>query len=260
MMQDEFPLDPSSILQGLRGFFSGEGTKREVELLRYAQVEVTQTAYDNWNGGTFYHCLHIRVPPSSYGHIADDQQACEKRLLEKAQILLRPYPNHILNQVCITPTLSETKVSVQFENKFIEATWIPNDFYKKLFDEINRLYAYNFPMSLSVLIRKLLENLIIDILRKKYGTSELSLYYDPSKHRFHDFSTLLKNLKSKKTDFNYITSSLNDHFIHDLNHYRETGNSAAHSIDVNLTTERLEGDKEKVNYIVQLLLRILQNI
>lgn len=260
MMQDEFPLDTSSILQGLRGFFSSEGAKQEIDLLRYAQAEIAQTGYDNWNGGTFYYCLHIRVPPSSYKHIAENQQACEGKLLKKARVLLRPYPKHILNEVCITPTLSEMEVDIQLEDKFIEVLWVPDDFYKKLINEINRLYAYNLPMSLSVLIRKLLENLIIDILRKKYGMSELSLYYDPSKRRFHDFAVLLKNLNSKRVDFNYITSSLDDSFIRDLNRYRETGNSAAHSIDVNLTTEQLRGDKEKVNYIIRLLLRILQNI
>lgn len=144
-------------------------------------------------------------------------------------------------------------------NKFIEVTWLPDDFYKRLIDEINLLYANRLPMPLSILIRKLLENLIIDILRKKYGTEGLSLYYDTSRGRFQDFSVLLRNLDSKKEEFHYVTPNL-DSSIRKINQFRETGNSGAHSIDVNLTINQISKDKDDINYLVQFLLRILQNI
>ena len=115
-------------------------------------------------------------------------------------------------------------------------------------------------MSLSILIRKLLENLIIDILRKKYSTQVMSLYYDTSRGRFHDFSVLLKNLDSRKGEFQYITQNLDKSLIQKINQYRETGNSGAHSIDVDLTINQIARDKDNINYLVQLLLRTLQNI
>lgn len=144
--------------------------------------------------------------------------------------------------------------------KLIEVVWIPDDFYDKLIDEINRAYAYQMPMALSILIRKLLENLVIDILRKKYGTSNLTLYYDPSRRRFNDFSVLLQNLDARKSDFHYISSSLNKSLISDLNQYRDTGNSGAHTIDANLTVEQFAADKSKINYLVRLLLKIFQRL
>ena len=150
-------------------------------------------------------------------------------------------------------------ISIPMVNKFIEVTWLPDDFYKRLIDEINRLYISGFPMSLSILIRKLLENLIIDILRKKYGTEGLSLYYDTYRGRFQDFSVLLRNLDSNKEEFNYVTQNL-DSSIQKINQFRETGNSGAHSIDVNLTINQISKDKDDINYLVQFLLRILQNI
>ncbi len=58
--------------------------------------------------------------------------------------------------------------------KFIGVTWVPDDFYGKLVDEINYLFLSRHLMSTYILIRKLLENLIIDILRKKYGTASLN--------------------------------------------------------------------------------------
>ncbi len=144
--------------------------------------------------------------------------------------------------------------------KLIEVVWIPDDFYEKLIDEINRAYAYQMPMSLSITIRKLLENLVIDILRKKYSTANLTLYYDPSRRRFNDFSVLLQNLDAKKGDFNYITPSLDKSFISDLNRYREIGNSGAHSIDTNLAVEQFTADKDKINYLVRLLLKVFQRL
>lgn len=151
-------------------------------------------------------------------------------------------------------------LQIPVADEFIEVTRLPDDFYKRLVDEINRIYTNRLPMSLSILIRKLLENLIIDILRKKYSTQVMSLYYDTSRGRFHDFSVLPKNLDSRKGEFQYITQNLDKSLIQKINQYRETGNSGAHSIDVNLTINQIAKDKDNINYLVQLLLRTLQNI
>ena len=143
---------------------------------------------------------------------------------------------------------------------FITATWLPDDFYKNLIDEINLVYGHQLPVALSVLIRKLFENLIIDILRKKYGTAELALYYETSKGRFQEFSVLLKNLDAKKADFHYISPHLDSKLISDINSFRETGNSGAHSLDADITIETFDKDKARINHLSQFLLRLLQNI
>jgi len=146
------------------------------------------------------------------------------------------------------------------KDKFIAVAWVPDDFYQKIIDEVNRAYAYRMPIALSITIRKLLENLVIDILREKYGTAHLALYYDTSRRRFHDFSVLLQNLDTNKGDFHYISSSLNSEFMAKLNRYRVTGNAGAHSIDSNLTIEQFTADKDSINYLVQLLLRVFQRL
>jgi hypothetical protein len=143
---------------------------------------------------------------------------------------------------------------------FIKVTSIPDDFYQRLINEINQLYSEGLPFSLSILIRKLLENLIIDILRERYGRQQVPLYYDTSRRRFHDFSVLLQNLDSHKADFHYIAPDLDTPIIQSINQYRETGNSAAHSIDANLTIERVSQGKDDINHLVQYLLRIFQRL
>lgn len=149
--------------------------------------------------------------------------------------------------------------NVAFEN-LLNVTEIPDDFYKKLIDEVNHLYRHGFVLSLSVLVRKLLENLLIDILRKRYGTSEISLYYDTSKRRFLDFSVLIKNIETKQLDFQHITGNLDNKLIAEINSYRETGNSGAHSIDVNMKLEYFKEKRNDLNYLVQFLFRLLKNI
>lgn len=255
------PLSPTELLKGVRGFFLSEEAQDKLLLLQNAEAELIQKDYDNWNGGTYYYSLRIDVLPSRFKNIVDNPQDYEQKILEKAQNLLRPYPNFALNEVCLTPTLSENSFKPSIEVKFIEIVHVPDDFYKKLIDEINQAYNLQLPISLSVLIRKLFENLIVDVLRKKYGTDELKLYYDQHRRRFQDFSVLLKNLEAKLPDFHYISASLNKDFISQLNWYRETGNSGAHSIDTNsVTIVKYKTKKDEINSNIQLLVRVLKNI
>lgn len=108
--------------------------------------------------------------------------------------------------VCISDYIQPFQL---FESeKCISLPNYPDNFYKKLIEEINFQHRTNHSMSLSVLIRKLFENLIINILRKKYGTQDLPKYYDASKRRFHDFSVLLKSLESNISDFHSVSPYL----------------------------------------------------
>jgi hypothetical protein len=153
-----------------------------------------------------------------------------------------------------------TQYTAPYEDKLLEVIDVPDDFYKKLIGEINHLYQFELPLALSVLIRKLFENLIIDILRKRYGTQDLSLYYDTSRRRFQDFSVLIKNLEVKKADFQYVTGSLDNKFINEVDLYRETGNAGAHSLDAEITIKQFQEKRSNLNYLVQLFFRILKNL
>jgi len=146
------------------------------------------------------------------------------------------------------------------DDVLLEVVDIPDDFYKKLIEEINQLYQNRLVLALSVLVRKLLENLVIDILRKQYGTEGKSLFYDIKRHRFQDFSDLIENLKEKQADFHYVTDSLDNRIIVDIKSYKEKGNSGAHSIDTYTTIDQFKQKRDNLNYLVQLLFRILKNI
>jgi hypothetical protein len=144
--------------------------------------------------------------------------------------------------------------------KLLDIIDISDNFYKKLIDEINILYKHGLALSLPVLIRKLLENLLIDILRKKYGDSGKLLYYDTSKHRFLNFSTLTENFKNKQADFRYVINGLDNELINKIKSHRETGNSAAHSIDGDIKNQFFVDKRDEINHLVQFLFRLLKNI
>jgi hypothetical protein len=155
----------------------------------------------------------------------------------------------------VFPTLQ-----VNATSKYIDVIKYPDDFYKKLIDEINFQFVNNQPISLSILIRKLFESLICDIFRKKYGTNGLDLYYDVRKGRLNDFSVLLKNLESKLADFQHLSKSLDKKFIKELNEHRERGNYGAHSIDFYMDLEYFTEHRDDINHKVQLLMRILDYV
>jgi len=71
-------------------------------------------------------------------------------------------------------------------------------------DEINRAYTYSCYTSAFILCRKVIENMVIDILRKKFPEStkeNKELYYDVAQKRLKDFSIILKNLRAKSNEF-----------------------------------------------------------
>lgn len=71
--------------------------------------------------------------------------------------------------------------------------------------EINRAYNSACYTAVFILLRKVVENLIIDILRAKFPTSSkkqnLELYYDKARGRYQDFSIILVNLYKNRVAF-----------------------------------------------------------
>ena len=77
----------------------------------------------------------------------------------------------------------------------------PDFFKNEHIGELFKAHSAGCFTSVYILFRKILENLLIDILRAKYpGTRRefKELYYNISQTRFRDFSEILENIKSKK--------------------------------------------------------------
>lgn len=84
-----------------------------------------------------------------------------------------------------------------FSTKILNISIYTDDFYKDLQAEINKAYNYGLYSSVFVLVRKLFENLVIDLLREKYGMENIDLFFNFSKSRFHNFNILIETLVEK---------------------------------------------------------------
>jgi hypothetical protein len=137
---------------------------------------------------------------------------------------------------------------------------LPSGFYSDLIKEINMAYSYFLYTSTYVCLRKLFENLVIELLRTRYGTAELPLYYDANRGRFQDFSILLDNLRGKSADFRQYTTGIDDHFFSFITDLRERANSNAHSIDVIREPKYFEDNKDMLNQYIVLLCDVHRRI
>lgn len=144
--------------------------------------------------------------------------------------------------------------------KYLSIRRLPDDFYYSLVDSINKSYTHEICMAVSVLVRKLLENLLVDILRKKFKTKNIDLFYGKHHGRFHSFNVLLRNFEGNLDSFKTVMPSIDSDFVKKLNTYREAGNSAAHTLEVETRKSDLDAKREELEFIVKALVRLYNNI
>ena len=110
-MENKFPVNPEVLLATLTELFAGEGATQEfIAILTDAQPQISHIHHVNYQGGIDYYRLELKVPALIYGQIYDECEACEEKILERVQLLLRPYQDDTrVDQVCITPVLRTDK-------------------------------------------------------------------------------------------------------------------------------------------------------
>jgi len=113
-----------------------------------------------------------------------------------------------------------------------------------------------------VLVRKLFERLIIELLRQKYGMPQIELFYSTQDDGFHSLSTLIRNLRTKIDDFKpydfFKLDREKESFLNFLWDTNEEGNASAHSIEGLLDPEEINALKPSINKYSDLLVRLIQ--
>lgn len=155
--------------------------------------------------------------------------------------------------------ITAPQISIHSE-RFLDIDNVPGTFYPDLVDNINRCYSLAIYDASLILTRKLLENLLIDILRDQYGKQEIDLYYLPENKRFKNFSTLINSFEDNLDDFQHLSGGLDDDFIDELNAFRQDANSGAHSIEINITESKMGEYREQAQHASQVLFRVRQNL
>jgi hypothetical protein len=128
-----------------------------------------------------------------------------------------------------------------------------NKFLRVHLDEINRTYTFGCYTACFVIMRKVLENLIVEILRKKYSENKKEhreKYFDFDRQRNHDFNILLKNLRDSSKDFG-SEKKLVERICQLADEFKETANEITHSL-YHIATKK-EIDEKNFQYILDLI-------
>lgn len=132
-------------------------------------------------------------------------------------------------------------------------------FVKGHISEVNRAYTKGCNTSVYVLTRKIIENLIIDILRDKYPPNSIAnkeLYYDLNKKRYHDFSVVLKNIYDRRYNFEVGKEKVIERLYQKAKNLKDDANDKAHSW-FHLVKTRKEIDDLDLQTIFELIKKIL---
>jgi hypothetical protein len=151
------------------------------------------------------------------------------------------------------------KIKLTF-TRYLDIIDVPDPFYRDLIDLINKCYSYGIYPAVLVFGRKLLENLLVDIIRRKYGGQNVELFFDTKHRRFRNFNELVKVFKERLNDFKLIVPSLDGKFIEKLNKFREVGNAAAHTLELNVSKKWLDENRDDLEFVTKILIRVDKNV
>jgi hypothetical protein len=127
-------------------------------------------------------------------------------------------------------------------------------------NEINKAYTKGCYTSTYILARKIIENLTLNILVKKYPPSSktnLDIYYDVAQRRTKDFGALLKNLLNKKGEFGFEKSSVIERFYQRAKKFKDDANDKTHSW-YHLVESRTEIEELKIQGMIELINKIME--
>jgi len=200
--------------------------------------------------------------------VADDDEDTALRVMQRIYMMADPSPNHLdrypalelLNDANSEVTGASAPEILFHSEKFLDIDNIPGTFYPELVENINRCYSLGIYDATLVLTRKLLENLLIDILRAQYGKQKLNLFYITEEKQFQNFYTLINNFRDNLSDFDHLCGGLDDDFVKELDALRQNANVEAHSIETTISEKEMNTYQEQAQNVSQILFRIYQNL
>ena len=131
MPEGQFPTPVAEVVATLADLFRHQNRTEIVELLESAQAWFENTAYDNWNGGTYTYALRLEVPISVFASIEPRLAQIEKDVSEKLVYFSRTLPNDSLGEATVSPiTAGKPQIGQRFAPSEIDVRrlWPQNRF------------------------------------------------------------------------------------------------------------------------------------
>jgi hypothetical protein len=147
--------------------------------------------------------------------------------------------------------------------KIIEFMRYPtNDSFRKAhIEEVNRAYTFKCYTSAFILCRKIIENLLTDIIRRKFPQNRIEnieLYFDTARGRTRDFSEILSNLRKKVDSFGPDKTML-ERVISRSEQFKDDANDKVHSW-YHVVRNRRELDDTNVQDIIDMIIKLEQHL
>jgi len=157
----------------------------------------------------------------------------------------------------VNPKIKIEKKNISKKEKITEIIiYDTNDYFiKGHIKEINKAYSKGCYTSTHILARKIIENLILDVLVSKYpptSLDNLNVYFDVKQNRTKDFSVLLKNLLDKKKDFGFEKAKAIERFYQRAKNFKDDANDKTHSW-YHLVESKTEVDELKIQGMIELI-------
>jgi hypothetical protein len=141
------------------------------------------------------------------------------------------------------------------EGIFVDDDYASGPFDRQTIEEINRCYRIGANSAVLVLYRKMLENIIIEILRGHYGTDNIEKFYDEDHAQPHRFSILLSEFDDSRSDLDQYSDNLTSDLIDQLWDFKADGDAMAHSMKYDVSDEELEEKASEAAYLANVLLQ-----
>ncbi len=131
-------------------------------------------------------------------------------------------------------------------------------FYPSLVYEINLSYRVKADQATLVLTRKLIENLIVDSLRKAFSMDEIELFYDTDNSRTLPLSDLIDNMKERRNDLISYSSGVDEELFRKVDELKYRGDASAHSIEEDASNIDMEEKSKIATEVAKVLFRLRQ--
>lgn len=151
-----------------------------------------------------------------------------------------------------------------YGSEMLVTTQIADEDYNSLVLEINGAFSVGLFTATLVLVRKLFESLIIDVLRLKFGMGQMELFYSKEDNGFHTLHRLIKNLGANLNEFKpygfFKLEREKEGLMNFLWKIKDESNASAHSFGPLLGREEVNALKPSINEYSSLLVRIAQKV
>ena len=146
------------------------------------------------------------------------------------------------------------------DGRFIDTDQVEDEDYDLLLTNINRSYRNMINDGTLVLVRKLYENLIIDILRAEFGTQRIDLYFNTDHGRHWGLGELCNNLRDNISNLQHYSRQLDNNLVDRIEEFKDQGNSQAHSFRIGVADDELEALKSDATELTETLWGIREEI